>query len=230
MQDAHLLDTLTAQIDELQRRLRALETAPRMPFTTQTGGSFVLVSPNTSRNMRLFGGFGSFFGDVEYDGSGNSVLMVRDDKDGLVKPDIHLSLYPRRGFGSGVEYIPVSAAAFTKVWSGSFRRAYHDVYRVALVVTSDAATVGQVRLREIQSNTSTTVLNTTAGTQQLVSFDWIHPCGIGDDGNGHLGEFAIEVLRVSGAGNINVYAPNYSTFTSSALVFTADTSGNAQIV
>src|SRR5687767_5432320 len=96
--------------------------------------------------MTRFGAFtdgvGIFHGHIMYDADHKAMFMTRSDIGGIVHPEMSITFVPLNFF------VAVTSAAFidTHVWHPT--SIYHNVIRVALLVGSDAATVGQVRLEE----------------------------------------------------------------------------------
>jgi len=204
---------------DMERRLKVLEHSPALPFSSSRGGRVRLLDSDDNL-MTVFGRFSDgsneFQGFVMYDVNGEPMIMVRSDREGIIHPLVQAVFVPSNSF------TPVTSGTFVTTHRLNPISIYYDVLRVAVQVGSDAATTGEVRLREVNSGLTTTALATTAGTIQLGVFEWLHGVTPGS-GNG---DFVIDARRTGGAGNINVYMPNEAAFTSSAIFPLADSVGS----
>lgn len=211
MAGANLPEDIGTQLADVERRLRALETAPRMTSTSQKGGTYRLISPNTALDMMRFGVFAAggtpFYGIVLYDGSNDSMVMTRDDKPGLIKPDIPAPFHAPLAQA-------VTAAVLTNTYEWEPRHLYHDVLTVRCRVTTDGATTGEVRIRETVGGAVTDTLTIPINTDAFASFSWLHGVQPGDD-PGAAASFRIETRRASGAGSFIILPPIRASMTSS---------------
>lgn len=221
MEDANLESSLFLELQDLKRRLHNLETAPRLPNSAQTGGTYQLLSPNTNQEIRREGVIQffpggdeslppsqTFYGIAFYDGSHNSVFMIRDDHAGLVKPGLH---------------IPFKTPTPTVTNSGSFtvctewysRKLYTNVLFIEGAVVADAATTGEMRIIDTLSSQSTAVLTVPASTNAIYSIVWLHPFGVASTGTPCF--LQIQARVTSGPGNLTVYPPRYAEMVSDSL-------------
>lgn len=224
MAETNSLETLASWQKEVERRLHLLEAMPAIQNMSQKGGTFVLISPTTGKNMQLFGSFGAFYGEVIYDKDNSSMLMVRDDIAGLIKPDIPAPFH-----------LPatqtITAGALGTVFEWEPRSLYHAVLQVRCKVITDGATTGEIRLRETVTGAITNTLTVPINTNKFASFDWLHSVVLGDDlpGSG-ASSFKIEARRASGAGTFTVDMPIRAQMTSLPLDPAANAAGNAQLI
>lgn len=173
----------------------------------------------------VFGdGVSTFTGWVLYDGDGKSVLMTRNDKPGLIKPDIPA---PFRDTSSRVL---VTSGTFVETHRFDPRRLYHDTLQLDIFAScTGVTTAGELRIREINSGRTTDAITIPAGsTGGHALFDWLHGAQVGDDpGEGIY--FSVEARRTAGTLEVAVSIPD-AVMTSSALVSAADTAGHARWV
>lgn len=163
----------------------------------------------------------TFTGWVLYDGDGRSVLMTRNDKPGLVKPDIPAP------FRNTADEVLVTSATFVETHRFDPRRMYHDVLQLDVFVrATGVSTAGEVRLKELNSGSVTSSVTIPAGGSGHALFDWLHGAQIGDD-PGEAIYFTLEARRTAGTLEIGVRVPD-AVMTSSALVPDADTAGHAR--
>lgn len=214
---------LAAWKADIEKRLRNMETGSGLPFSTSRGGTTKWLEDDASRSIAFFGKLASstdqFEGFVFYDSNDHAMFMVRSDKPGIVHPEFQAS------WTMNNELVAVTGGTFAWVAAINPRSIYHEVLSVVVPVGSDAGTVGELRLRETRTGLVTDTLVSTANTFQWARFDWIIPV---EPNAGNDPSFEIQARRASGAANFNVYKPNQSDWTSTALVPGADTNGNAR--
>jgi hypothetical protein len=206
---------------DIEKRLRALESSPALPFSSSRGGRIRWKDPDDNI-MTLFGlfnnGITDFQGHVMYDVNDKAVVMIRADKAGLVHPEFQAVFVPLNSFTA------VTSGTFVPTHRLNPTHVYHEVLRVALRVQSGAGSVGEIRIKENISGITTNVLTTTAGANQTAVFEWIHPVAV-STGTGSNGDFELEARRVSGANSIDVYMSTEAQWSSSALLPGASTGG-----
>lgn len=199
---------------EMERRLAALETSRRSPYTKQQGGSYVLAPEDGDpAALAIFGEFtdgndGSRFGFSLYDTNHSTVLAITEDTEGLLFPHLYTPWRPstQGTLAANGEYKVVTSGSFGPVFRTYAELVAHDCLTVDVVVAADASTTGEVKLTSPQGNTATFSIG--ASSIQTVRYDWLHPwaVGWGDSGAGTV-DVAVEARRTSGSGNVNVYWP-----------------------
>lgn len=215
---------LAAWKDNIERRLKNLETGAQLPNSTSRGGSTAWKNHDLQTHG-YFGTFGdshgTFEGFVIYDGATHSMFMTRADKPGIIHPE----LSPTWVLDN--QYIPVTSATYVTVARWNPRSIYHEVLDTVIPVGSDPGTVGEIRLIELHTGNVTDSLVTTAGQFQFAGFSWVHPI---EPNTGANPNFEIQAKRNSGAGSVNVHQSREFNLTSTALVALADTNGYARWV
>lgn len=84
-------DDILAELRDIQRRLRNLETAPQAPNSSQRGGSFKLIPEDGTPELLSFGTYEDGGGVPQYgvamrDKDDAIVIATREDKEGLLMP------------------------------------------------------------------------------------------------------------------------------------------------
>lgn len=212
--------------DETERRrdrerLARLARSDRAGYTAQTGGAQQLLAPDGTV-LFSFGDFSdpddtSRYGVALYDASGNVVLSVDEDVDGLVWP------------GDTTAWGTTAPAAVT---SGSFAD-YHSAYLLGAngdviyasgALTTDSGTTAEARIRAVRYTESglvdgyTNTVTVPSGGAGGWTLAWAHDLAVGQPPTGSalaLNRFALEVRRASGAGNVYLYRPRILACTSS---------------
>lgn len=177
-------DDAYARLADFERRLKALETAPRLGLTTFTppGATYPVFSA---------------------------------DETGLVLPSIPIPLVPQSGTGLTASATSVSAtdASFQSVYAGEAFAAIADAYMVTFAWATDAATTGEVRLKNnVGGGGVTSVVSLAAGSGGFLTFSWLHGQPLG------TGPFAptLQARRTGGAGGVGIFVPGSSWFAGSA--------------
>jgi len=206
----------------VERRMKDMGAQAALPNSESRGGSTRWLSEEGKR-VTIFGEFASeleaFIGFVQYDGDEHAMFMTRSDKPGIILPEWRAPWVKRE------DYYSSTSAVFEWAFAINPRAVFHEAMRVRFRVDTVGASVGEVRLHEIESGLSTDVLTTTASSVQFASFDWAH--GVPPNDGVHDPSFELQVRLVSGAGPINVHMPDQSDWTSTAFIG-ATASGNAR--
>lgn len=221
---------------DFERRIRTLETAQRLTkasITDDAGNELVrfdrtgirifdatgvLHSLLDTLGIRVFDDAGvqrAFLGNL--DGAGNFGVEVRDpaggvrfrgDNDGLRDPYLALAPFDLTDFK------PITAAAFVDV--GYYFQA-ENISHIGLYVwmqaAGDAATTGEIRIKNVTSGAVTTAHAVPAGAATQKQFRWLHGATLG---TGPV-VFAVQARRTGGAGNVNVYHPASVALTAGGL-------------
>ena len=115
------------------------------------------------------------------------------------------------------DYEAVSSGSFDTQYALSMIATGHPILRIAMAVTVDAATTGEVRLRATHSSTEDSAslalpaltdrtLQVRLNLNSLSGYDDGWSGGTGDDLDSVV--FSIQARRLSGAGNVNIYHPS----------------------
>jgi hypothetical protein len=191
MPDVPKPENLSSYISDLERRIRVLETAPRLKSSSNSDQS------NVTRN--LIGQFpdGGDFGFELRNPTG--VTVFRADSLGLAYPRIPLSLT------KAADYIIVTSGTEVTTWSLTTAMATADAIQIQLGVSADAATTGTIRIATNISGTSYTAAQAIPALfNDFLEWKWA-PAGL-VVGTGPI-VYDVLVTRTSGAGNVNVYPP-----------------------
>jgi len=185
---------------DIERRMKNLETGAGMVNTSVRGGTTVWRSKDDSKDIALFGLFtdsaGLFEGFVQYDGNGESMFMTRSDKRGIIHPirPVAFQVFGAVNIVSG-SFVPTHIA-------GMGHMLYEGLF-VMLQASSDAATTSEIRLREVTTNSFTDPVTITAGTAGTVRFHWLLS-GVANVKTNV--RFEIQARVASGAGQVHVTA------------------------
>ena len=192
-------DTIPRQLDELHQRLRALETAPRANNTVVQNGTFMVVDGTNAERVRVGTLSDGTLGFEVHDAAGLSTLKVNDT--GLTFPGINVP------FRVAAQNITVTAASYVSTWECSIGYIAGDTIRWTSQVTADAATTGTARLYAptVTGAPATATIAIAAGTQTQLQWNWQVP-GMSLATGPVL--IQLQILRASGAGNLNAYAPD----------------------
>lgn len=191
--------TLQAMFREIDRRLRALESAPQLQNSSLTGGSIVALNDVNQRVAEFGALVGGDYGFAVNEALSLRTLMLVTDAEGWTVP------VWQHAWRSASASVTVTSGTFTPVYRTVIPVPMSTVIATQVTVITDAATTGELRLT-IEGVTSTSVKTLPANVQTDTSFAWAHGRDIG------LGaapmSMMVEARRTSGAGNVYVFAPN----------------------
>jgi hypothetical protein len=177
---------LAHELRELQRRLETLERAPRLTnasISDPAGVERIVLGLLDDGN----------YGLEVFDADGGTRLRV--DGDGLSAP--YLPGVPR----DPNEYLVTTSPAFVTVWHSVFQITSHLAIGGQIGWAADPGTTGELRLKLGAETTDAVPL--TAGSSGSQNFAWLHNAPL-SSGPQYV---EIQARRVSGVGNINIYAP-----------------------
>jgi len=192
---------LAAKLLEIEERLRALETAPRITSTSQRGGSYQLLDDDGN----LVWTFGEYTRGLvtDYgiqsrvpDGSGGYTTSLEINGGGMEAPHIPLQ------FTKSNDFVAITSGSFTTVWIGYASLLVSDTLLWRSVCSCDAATTGEAKLIAV-GELETDVISLAASAFTNTYWDWLHGYPQGSSFS-----VSLQVRRTSGAGNVNVYAPS----------------------
>lgn len=184
---------------DFDRRLRALESAPRATNTSVDEGAFNVNDADGSEVAEL-GEFdeGSGIYGVRVRHPATGVVLLQADTDaGLASP------YQPLPAVDPFDFRPITSATFVAVWWNVAEVISADAVKVRIGFGADASTPGEVRVVIANAAGATSAIALPAGTSGFVEFNWRHGMTL------QAGPvyFQVEARRVSGAGNVNIYTP-----------------------
>lgn len=191
---------------DFERRLHALETAPRAPFTSITEGTLFVIDTDGTVLARL----GNFNGpDLSpsvgvsfYDSEGRTVFAVDGGHEGLHYP------HAQAGWTIPTSQ-PITSGTFVTISEAGLYELAHDsiFFDAALIVP--AATTAEVRATDAVSGAVTNTVTVGASSSGSVTCQWIHPfsVGWGDSDPDTAALLQYQVRRASGAGTITAFPP-----------------------
>lgn len=218
-------DTQGRWQQDVERRLRTLETAPRAPFTSipdDQGRELVRLSreglifydPDTGDeilrldasglSMRDSGGdlrarigaIGASYG-VQILDDGGGLERLRVDERGFVQP------YFAHPWYDPLTYKTTTSATFETMYRTQVELITGEGLYAWISATGDAATTGEIRLRNATSGTTTDAVAVPAGGSIFQQFRWLHGEALS---SGPI-VFDVEARRTGGAAGVNVYVP-----------------------
>lgn len=192
MPDIPKPEDLSSYISDLERRIRLLETAPRLKSSSNSDDN------NVTRTV--FGQFPDPDGDFGLEiRNASSTLTFRADSLGIAYPRIPLSLT------KAADVIAVTSATEVNTWRLTTAMATADAIQIQLQVTSDAGTTGTLRISANIGGTSYTAAQVVPALfSGFLEWKWA-PVGL-VVGTGPI-VYDILATRTGGAGNINAYPP-----------------------
>lgn len=138
----------------------------------------------------------------------------------------------------------VTSGTFTDLWEGRQDRPSGGVYVCECRVLIPAGTTGEIRVHDYAASTSVADTSAYALTNAddgfFIRFEWVHPAvtgwndpleGVGPPpAKSRYFHPSVQARRTGGAGNVTIFRPYTSYFTSLQFVPTATTGGNPQRV
>jgi hypothetical protein len=217
MSQPNFPDTIGTHLDDIWRRLRALETAPQANNTTVSGGSFTVLDVTGAERVRL-GTLADGTIGIEVKDSG-SVTVFKVNGVGLSYPELGL---PTRMPNTAAP--AVTSATFTTVWEAPIAWAASDSIYWAGVITTDAATSGEARLfaPNVPGAPTTSAYPLVTGGQTQPVFKWTVPGLVYGTGSVLI---QLQVRRTAGAGNVNAFTPDSVYMANSGVIGATVTPG-----
>lgn len=200
-----------ARLRRMERRLAAVERAPQMPETSQTGGSFVLLAADGTELLR-FGDYNDAdaverYGVALFDTDGNIVLANDEDDAGLVFPG------DNQQWGPTAPVQITTTGAFQDDWSTSLMGINGDaIYaRAAFQAIGCTAEVKITWGDDAGNSGDTNTVTALPGYNGAWVLSWRHPFPVGVTPSADLATsyitLRVNARRVSGAGTVYVYRP-----------------------
>lgn len=188
--------------DEIEARLQTLESAQGLRNASVKGGAITVWSKANKQVTRLGKGKYIIGGNTREavtlaasTDTGGFHLLI-DNEEGWVEPLVSNTFVQDT-------YIPVTSAGFVSTWKSALTMLGTTLV-CELVVSADASTVGNVKLN--MAGLDTDAINCPAGIFTTCRFSWDLKDRVPLGGLHVVRVFA---QRVSGAGNINVYSPQF---------------------
>lgn len=209
---------LRSWMQSIEDRVETMETQQRLFNASVKGGAIVVLDDDGKQVGRLgVGTYGTVTAPVLSVTSPEQAFhLLIDTKYGFVFPTFHSYMVQDT-------YVPITSASYVNVF-----KAIQYISGQALIfqtlVTADASTVGKVRL-ELGGTHYTDEITINGGEQKVCAFAWDLTNKV-NIGTKHA--LKLQALRVSGTGNINVYAPDW-TFTVAKNVRTDITPGGIPV-
>ena len=222
MSGTNLPTDLRSWMNLMERRIKDLETAPRVRRTGQRGGTFKLLNEAGTESYVDFGaetdGAGTdTFGVMLRDGDG-IVQAITDDQRGQMYPAFNQS--PFIGQQQKTSQT-TSSASYVRMWKNGLFHVPVEAVKFEFTVNMPAGAVGTVRCGEESTGATTNAVSAdnsggggatdfvcTCAWETLMQASWG-----GTDytvgGAGQFWRFYIEVLLASGSGPVTVYEPDY---------------------
>ena len=197
-------DHLNSRVAELERVVHALATAPQSPNRAQQGGTYKLL--NDDGEVVFFFGETSYVGDTpSYGvkcvvpggaGVGTHPTVFQVDGDGLESPWLDMGVHKTD------DLVVVTSGTFASIWQGWGMLVVARAVKVRGSVVCAASTTGEVRI--VTGSVTSAVVSCAAGAQTDFEYNLLTGANL-------LGTTPInidlEARRVSGAGDVSVFAP-----------------------
>lgn len=196
----HSIDHLNSRVQELERIVHALSTSPQSPHRSQRGGTYKLLNED-GREVFYFGntnsgGFGILGRVPDGAGPGTSPTVLEIDNGGLEAPWLDIPVERTD------EFVPVTSGTFATIWRGNGMLVVSNAIKVKGSITCDASTTGEARV--VVGSVTSAVVSCPANTQ--TNYEWNLLLAANSIGVAGLLP-KLEVRRVSGTGNVNVFTP-----------------------
>ena len=131
--------------------------------------------------------------------------LLRSHEDRLRRVEALASRAPSQSVGVELanQFNAVTSGTFVPTCHWNLPAAFSEVLNAWVVVTSSAATTGEIRVSEFYSGRVSDPITIPALANDFATFQWLHEVHLGDT----ICEFRVDARRTSGTGDINVYAP-----------------------
>jgi hypothetical protein len=232
MNDLTLPASLAAELADLKRRLANLERSSALSVSAIQDGRLRILDGDNVEVGRLGkledGTYGVAFLDADgaervrlgQRGGGEFGIAALNDEgtitfdvgnEGLTRPAIML---PISAVGS--TSIVVTNATFTDTYQTFFGAVTHDALRLEVLVQTAVGTTAEVRLTESAGLAQTSAVAIPSGNNSVrTQFNWAPGWTVGDLLNIQV---KVQARRTSGAGNVNVYIPDYAFLAGASLI------------
>lgn len=186
-------ESLMATIRDLERRIRALESAPRIPHTSLSQGSLIVYDENGDDVVTVGKLYNGKYGLAVNTGPGGITFL--SDTDGLALPFYAAPFRIASGAPDSSGAVKVTSTSFVTVYRTVIELLQWDAVRVRVPAQTNGAETGEVRLRNL-SNGNVTAAVPVSSAGGLFDFRWLHG---GEVGTGPW-FFAVEARVTSGTG------------------------------
>lgn len=228
---------LNQRLNAMESRLNRLNRSPRLPQSSQRGGSQKLLAPDGT----ILFEFGDYidtdmeerYGVVLYDDVGNIVQATDENAKGLLWPGDNTQ------WGTTTP-VDVTSGVFVNNWSVNAVGLNGDaMVSQGVMIIADGATTGEVRMHyfgrqgEIEISGYSNVVNISYGSI-LWQWRWLHPFNVGllpqAEFEDNLVSVWLEVRRTAGTGTISVYRPRMLWVGNSSVLPTASEANPLSVI
>ena len=217
------ITNLLGELRDMERRIRDLERGNALTGSIPQGQSISVPDPNDGSRLADIGAITTGVGAEFRNANGDIVARIGDLYNGT--EGVEMGVNPSNGgntwlridaagidhpylshpWAKNGDFVAVTGGAFAAIFSCRIELVTNVKVRARVVVTCDVGSTGEFRLREQASGAVTNTVSIGSGGSISQTFSW--------DLTGSLvlgtGPSVIEfqARRVSGGGNVNVYAP-----------------------
>lgn len=198
------IDHLNSRVQELERIVHALSTAPQSPYRSQRGGTYKLLDED-GRAIFYFGKYSYAGATPEHGilasvpdgaGPGTDPVVLVVGPSGLEVPFLDIPTQKAN------ETVSVTSGTFSTIWIGHAMYVVSSAIRVVGSIYCDAGTTGEVQV--VAGSVTSAVVSCPSGI--ITNYEW----NLLTDPNLISASPLIprlQVRRVSGTGNVAVYEP-----------------------
>ncbi len=211
---------LLAYIKRLERRIEDLETGEPLRNSSLSGGAIAVFNDNNRQVGRL--GLGTRVSNsgvierpvfaVSEDSVDNRFLMLVDTVEGIIRPKQIVQFIEDT-------FVIVTSSSFTNVYKAFVAITSKIVY-VKLIVNCPSGTTGEIRL-ELGTN-FTDAISIPENSSASYEFKWDISSIMNFNSEVDL---RVEARRVSGSGNLLVFAPDAAYFETPSRMVDATSTG-----
>lgn len=138
------------------------------------------------------------YGILVLDADGVTARLQADER-GLLTPYLAAPFVAATG-----DFLPVTSATFVATHLAQIEQITHEGLYCWVTATSDAATTGEMRLRNVSTGAVTDAVSIPAGSGGTqYQFRWLHGSALSFGPAG----FEVQARRTGGAGDVNIYRP-----------------------
>lgn len=200
MPDVPKPEDLGSYVADLERRIRLLESAPRLKNAS--------ISDDANVKRAIFGQLddGDFGLEIRNE-TGIAVYQVSSKGQTIPRQQMYVT--------RGNDYITVTSGSYVSCWEVMMPYTIADAVQIDVTVSTDAATTANLKITCNLGSSTSAIVAVPALTSQNYSYKWAVPGLTAGLANIF---FQIQVQRTSGAGNVYVYTPINAFMTSSTAI------------
>jgi hypothetical protein len=216
---ALVTEDLLARIADLERRIRNLETSPRLTQSSVKDGAVTFYDAATRRVVVIgkqpdtgkwgisvfdaltgnrvvyLGEYGTNLYGMFVDRTPGDGVIEANTSDGIISPWL---THPFRRLN---DFVAVTSGTFVSTHEAAVELIQSKAARVRIPWTTDGGTTGEVRL--FLNGSATNARSLAAGGAGEAEFKWLHGATLGSGPQ----FFQIQARRTGGAGNVDIYMP-----------------------